>query len=170
MILMISKEMNDLLNDQINEELFSSYLYLSMANYFSSISLEGFVNYFTVQAQEELFHGIKIQNYINERGGRVILKAIKNPKTEWNSVLEVVKETADHERFISSCFNKIMDKAIEIKDYSSHSTIQWFIDEQVEEEASADGLVDKMKLIDGSNNGLFILDKELSLRVFTPPV
>ena len=166
---MLPERINNTFNDQIREELFSSYLYLSMHNYCESIGLKGFANWMKVQAQEELFHAIKLQDYINERGGRVTLLAIEQPKTEWNSIEEVMEETYKHEQHITSCFNRIMDLAIEEKDYASHSIIRWYIDEQVEEESSVEDILNRMKLMENSKHGLFMLDRDLGQRTFTWP-
>jgi ferritin len=166
---MLPERINNAFNDQIREELFSSYLYLSMHNYCESIGLKGFANWMKVQAQEELFHAIKLQDYINERGGRVTLLAIEQPKTEWNSIEEVMEETYKHEQHITSCFNRIMDLAIEEKDYASHSIIRWYIDEQVEEESSVEDILNRMKLMENSKHGLFMLDRDLGQRTFTWP-
>jgi ferritin len=166
---MISKKLQDAINDQINKELYSEYFYLSMASYFSSIGLEGFENFFLVQVEEERFHSMKMYKFLNEKGGRVILKAIQEPEAEFKSPMEVFKLAYEHERYISKCINDLMDIAIEVKDHSAKSFLNWFVDEQVEEEASMDSLLSKLAMIDGDGMGMLMLDKELAIRTFTPP-
>jgi len=166
---MISQKLQDALNDQINKEMYSEYYYLSMASYFNSIGLNGFENFFLIQVEEERFHSMKMYNFLNEKGGRVILKAINEPATEFKSTLEVFQLAYDHEKFVSKCINELMDVAIEVKDHATKSFLNWFVDEQVEEEATMDSILNKLKLINGDGMGLLMLDKELSVRTFTPP-
>ena len=166
---MISQKLQDALNDQINKEMYSEYYYLSMASYFNSIGLNGFENFFLIQVEEERFHSMKMYNFLNEKGGRVILKAINEPATEFKSTLEVFQLAYDHEKFVSKCINELMDVAIEVKDHATKSFLNWFVDEQVEEEATMDSILNKLKLINGDGMGLLMLDKELSIRTFTPP-
>jgi ferritin len=166
---MISQKLQDAINDQINKELYSEYFYLSMASYFSSIGLDGFENFFLVQVEEERFHSMKMYKFLNEKGGRVILKAIQEPEAEFKSPMEVFKLAFEHERYISKCINDLMDIAIEVKDHSAKSFLNWFVDEQVEEEASMDSLLSKLAMINGDGMGMLMLDKELAIRTFTPP-
>ena len=166
---MISQKLQDALNGQINKEMYSEYYYLSMASYFNSIGLNGFENFFLIQVEEERFHSMKMYNFLNEKGGRVILKAINEPATEFKSTLEVFQLAYDHEKFVSKCINELMDVAIEVKDHAAKSFLNWFVDEQVEEEATMDSILNKLKLINGDGMGLLMLDKELSVRTFTPP-
>ena len=166
---MISQKLQDALNDQINKEMYSEYYYLSMASYFNSIGLNGFENFFLIQVEEERFHSMKMYDFLNEKGGRVILKAINEPATEFKSALEVFQLAYDHEKFVSKCINELMDVAIEVKDHATKSFLNWFVDEQVEEEATMDSILNKLKLINGDGMGLLMLDKELSIRTFTPP-
>lgn len=165
---MIKDTMTNALNEQINEELFSAYLYLSMAAQFDDMSLSGFANWMRVQAQEELSHAMKFFNYITERGGRVSLKAIAEPQKEWDSVIEMFQAAYDHECHISECINKLVDRAIEGRDYATQNMLQWFVEEQVEEEASADEILQKLKLMGDAQGALFMMDRELGSRVFTP--
>lgn len=166
---MISQKLQDAINYQINKELFSEYYYLSMASYFGSTGLDGFENFFLVQVQEERFHAMKMYRFLNERGGRVILSQIDKPKTEFQSPLEVLQLAYEHEQFVTKLINDLMDIAISEKDHSAKSFLNWFVDEQVEEEASMETIVSKLKLINGGGNGLLMLNKELGARVFTPP-
>lgn len=167
---MLNKRLEEALNNQINEELFSSYLYQSMAAYFEAVGLKGFANWMRVQSQEEKFHADKIYDYINERGGRVILQAIDEPKVEWESALEALQDTLGHEQKITGLINELTNVAIEEKDHATNNFLQWFIAEQVEEEANAQDLLDQLQFIDGNKSGLYMMDKELKTRVFTAPV
>ena len=166
---MIDKKMEAAINEQINAELYSSYLYLSMAAYFEGENLSGFANWMKVQADEERFHGMKFNDYVFERGGQVVLKAIEAPKITWESSIKVFEETLAHEKVVTGLINNLMDIAVEIKDYASQSMLHWFIDEQVEEEASASEILEKLKMVKGSSHAVYQLDKEMSSRVFTPP-
>ena len=165
---MISQKLQTAINDQINKELFSEYYYLSMASYFNSIGLDGFENFFLIQVQEERFHAMKMYYFLNERGGRVILSQIDAPKTEFTSSLEVFQLAYEHEQYVTKLINELMDIAISENDHAAKSFLNWFVDEQVEEEASMESIVNKLKLIDGKGNGLLMLNKELSTRTFTP--
>ncbi len=167
---MISKKLQDAFNEQINKELFSEYLYLSMAAYFDSIGLPGSANFMKVQVQEERFHAMKMYDFLNERGGRVELKEIKQPPIEFKSPLEVFEMSYKHEQFVSKSINELMDIAIAENDHATKSFLNWFVDEQVEEEASMDTIVNKLKLIGGKGHGLLMIDNELGQRVFNPPV
>ena len=166
---MISKKMEKALNEQVNAELFSAYLYLSMEAYFKSLNLNGFANWMMVQTQEEVSHAMKIYEFINERGGRITLKAIDGPDTKWDSPLAVFKAVYEHERKVTGLINNLVDLAIEEKDHATNSFLQWFINEQVEEEASADQLVQQLIMMEKAPGGMFMLDRELGQRVFTPP-
>jgi len=164
--------MLDSLNNQLNAELYSSYLYLSMAAYFESKDLQGFGHWMRVQAQEELFHGMKFYDYIKDRGGKVNLKAIEGPPTNWDSPSAPFEHALNHEKKVTGLINDLVNLAIEEKDHATNNFLQWFVKEQVEEEASADEVVQKLKLTGGKGNGLFMLDQELSQRLplFTFPV
>lgn len=167
---MINKKLEDQINYQINRELYSEYLYLSMAAYLENKGLPGMANFMIVQGQEERFHAMKFYKYLNERGGKVVLDAIEQPPVDWRSTLEVFEESLEHEGLVTSLINKLMDLAIEVNDHATRSFLNWYVDEQVEEEASFQALIDQLKLIDGKGNGLLMLDKELATRTFTPPV
>lgn len=166
---MISNKMCKALNDQINAELFSSYLYLSMSSWFSERSLSGFASWMRVQAQEELSHGMKIYDYILERGGKVKLAAIDQPESEWKSAVVVVEEVVQHEAKVTGLVNDLVDLALSEKDHAANIFLQWFVAEQVEEEASVGEVFERMKMIDGDSAGMFAMDMELSKRVFTAP-
>ena len=166
---MISKKMNEVLNGQVNAELYSSYLYLSMSSWFSEKSLSGFAGWMRAQAQEELFHSIKILDYILERGGNVQLETIEKPKGSWSSPLGIIQETADHEAKVTGLINDLVDVALKERDHAANIFLQWFVAEQVEEEASVGEVVEKMKMIGDDSAGMFAMDMEMGKRVFTPP-
>lgn len=165
----MNKKMEKALNEQINAEMYSSYLYLAMSAYFADANMNGFANWMRVQAQEELAHAMIFFDYINERGGRVDLKVIEKPKKEWKNPLEVFEETYKHEQYITSLIHKLVDLAITEKDHATNNMLQWFVKEQVEEEANASELLGEVKMNDGKGPGMFMIDRELKARVFTPP-
>jgi ferritin len=140
-----------------------------MASYFSSVGLDGFENFFLIQVEEERFHAMKMYRFLNERGARVILSQIDTPKTEFNSPLEVFQLAYEHEQFVTKLINELMDIAIVENDHAAKSFLNWFVDEQVEEEASMETIVNKLKLIGKEGNGLLMMDKDLAGRTFTPP-
>jgi len=166
---MIGKKMQEALNGQVNAELYSAYLYLSMAAYFELTNLPGMANWMRVQTQEEQFHAIKIYNHILERGGQVILKSIDAPPVEWNSPLAVFRFGLEHEQKVTGLINDLVYLAREEKDNASEIFLQWFVNEQVEEEDNASTIVGQLELIKDSPQALFMLDKELGQRTFTPP-
>lgn len=166
---MIGKKMEKALNDQVNAELYSAYLYLSMEAYFKSLNMNGFANWMRVQTQEEVTHATMMYDFINERGGRVTLKAIDGPPTKWDSPLAVFKNVYEHEQKVTGLINNLVDLAIKEKDHATNAFLQWFVNEQVEEEASADAIVQQLKMMKDAPGGIFMLDKELGQRVFTPP-
>lgn len=163
---MISEKMVDALNDQVNKEMFSSYLYLSMSAYFDGKNLAGMSQWMKLQAQEEYEHGMKFYDYILRVGGTVKLGAINAPQTKWDSPLQIFEDSLDHERFISKSIHDLMDLAISESDHPTKSFLQWFVDEQVEEEANVQEILDTLKLIDGQGNGIFLLDREMRQRTF----
>ncbi len=166
---MLNEKLQEALNDQLNAELYSSYLYLSMAAYFHSINLGGFANWMRIQTQEELIHVMKFFDYVNERGGRVDLRVVEGPPTEWKSPLAAFEHALKHEQMVSGRINDLVDMAIDERDHATNGFLQWFVTEQVEEEASVDGVVQKLKLVGDAGGGLFMLDQELGLRVFVAP-
>ncbi len=160
----IGKAMQDAMNDQINRELFSSYLYLSMAAYFEERNLPGFAHWMRVQADEERGHAMKFYNFILERGGKVILKAIDAPKNEWGSALEAAEDAAAHEAKVTASIHALYELALKEKDYAAQSMLHWFIDEQVEEEKNAAELVAHLKLIEDRATAVLMLDHRLAKR------
>ncbi|KYK28144.1 MAG: ferritin [Theionarchaea archaeon] len=166
---MIKDKIEKALTSQINAEMYSSYLYLSMSSYFSSINLNGFATWMRVQAQEELTHAMKFYDYVIERGGRVTVAAIEAPPAEWDSPLQVFEHVYTHEQKVTGLINDLVNLAIAEKDHATTAFLQWFVTEQVEEESSADEIVQKVKLVGDQGAGLLMLDQELGQRVFTPP-
>ena len=161
---MIQKAMQDAMNEQINKELFSAYLYLSMAAYFEDKNLPGFANWMRIQADEEREHAMKFYDFILERGGRVLLKAIDAPKTDWNSNLEVAEEVAAHEAKVTASIHALYELALKEKDYPSQVMLQWFIAEQVEEENNAAEIVANLKLIEERGTAVLMLGHRLAKR------
>jgi len=166
---MLSKKMEEALNEQINAELYSAYLYLSMSAYFQSLNLPGFANWMRVQTQEEIVHAMKFYDHVNERNGRVALKPIDGPPTEWDSRQAAFEAAYEHEQKVTARINDLVNVAVAESDHASNIFLQWFVTEQVEEEAGTSGVVQKLKLVAESPNGLFMMDRELAQRVFTPP-
>ncbi|MHC4743445.1 MAG: ferritin [Planctomycetota bacterium] len=166
---MISKSIEKALNEQINAELYSSYLYLSMMSYFESVNLAGFATWMRAQTQEEIMHAMKMYDFVNDRGGRVILQAIDAPPSEWNSPLAAFEAAYAHEQLVTGRINDLVNLAVEEKDHATNAFLQWFVNEQVEEEASADNVVQNLKVAQNAPGALFIIDRELGQRVFTPP-
>jgi ferritin len=166
---MIGEKMQDALNGQLNAELYSSYLYVSMSAYFQNINLGGFANWMRVQAQEELVHAMKFFDFVNERGGRVILKPIEGPPTDWESPLDVFEAAYKHEQKVTGLINDLVDLALAERDHATNIFLQWFVTEQVEEEDSANAVIQKLKLMGDAKGGLFMIDQELGQRIFTPP-
>lgn len=166
---MLKEKIQEALNKQLNAELFSSYLYLSMSAYFESINLKGFAHWMRIQTQEELVHVMKYFDFLIERGGKAILSSIESPPTEWASPLAVFEHAYQHEQKVTGLINDLVNLAISEKDHATNNFLQWFISEQIEEEASADEVVQKIKLMGDASAGLFMLDRELAQRIFTPP-
>jgi len=161
---MLKASVEKALNSQINEEYFSSYLYLSMAAYFESLGQQGFANWMRIQAQEEYIHSMKFFDYVIHTGGKVTLKSIKDPKTTWKSILEVFEDTLEHEQHITDLINKLTSLCLTESDHATNSFLKWFIDEQVEEMANATQILHEIKLIGDNNAGILMLDRELKAR------
>lgn len=167
---MINEKLEKAFNDQINKELYSEYLYLSMQAYFERLNLKGFVNWFTVQVQEEHAHAMGMFNYVHERGGRVELEAIDKPENNWESPLACFEQVLEHEEYVTSRINALMDVADEVKDRAALSFLDWYLKEQVEEESNVGGVLATLKLIKDDAKALLMLDKELAARTFVAPV
>jgi len=166
---MLSERMQEALNGQLNAELYSAYLYLSMAAYYESLDLSGFANWMRVQAQEELAHAMKFYDYVNEREGRVILRPVEGPPTGWDSPRAPFEDAYRHEQKVTGMIGKLVDLALEERVHATHNFLQWFVAEQVEEEASANEVVQRLKLGGDSGYGLLMIDRELAQRVFVAP-
>ncbi|HMA77144.1 MAG TPA: ferritin [Candidatus Krumholzibacteriaceae bacterium] len=166
---MLSDKMCEALAEQVNKEIYSAYLYLSMSSYFDSEGLKGFSNWYFIQYREEMDHAMRIYDYIQEQGFRVKLKAIDEPPSEFGTPLEVVEKTLEHEKFVTSLINDLMDLSIEEKDHATKIFLQWFVSEQIEEESSVTDILDKLKLAGEKGNGLFMIDRELMARVYIAP-
>jgi ferritin len=161
---MLSKKMQTALNDQINAELYSSYLYLSMAAYFEDQNLLGFANWMHMQSREENIHAMKFYTFVNDRRGRVLLQPIDGPQTEWKSALSVFEQSLEHEQHVTSLINKLVDLAIKESDHATNSFLKWFLDEQVEEESNVDKVIQDLQRVGDNAQGLFLLDRELAGR------
>lgn len=166
---MISEKINKLLNEQIQREFYSAYLYLGMEAHFSNLNLDGFANFFRVQVQEERDHAMKFFNYINQKGGKVELLQINAPKANFQSAEDIFSLTLGHELFVTQSIYNIVNAALDEKDHATNTFLQWFVTEQVEEEATMEKYLKKLQLIKDDPNGLFMLDSELAQRVYTPP-
>lgn len=167
---MINEKMEKAFNDQINKELYSEYLYLAMKSYFVELNLQGFVNWFDVQVQEEHAHAMGMYDYVHERGGKVELFAIDKPEVEGKTPLEIFEQVLKHEEFVTSRINALMDVAEEVKDRAALSFLDWYLKEQVEEESNVGGVLATLKLIGDDKKALLMLDKELAARTFVAPV
>ncbi len=164
----MNKKLEKALNDQMNFEIYSAHIYLGMAGYVASIGgLSGFENWLFVQYEEEVFHAKKFFHYINERGGRVEIKGFEDPANEYESLLDVFNHALEHEQLVTSRINDLFDLSIDECDHATRSFLQWFLDEQVEEENTVRDLIDKIKLV--KDSGLYLLDQELATRTFVAP-
>ena len=164
----MNKKLVDAINTQINYEILSAHVYLAMQSYISTLGLDGFENWFGIQFEEELAHARKFIKYLNNRGARVEIRGFEDPRNDFSSLLEVLEVSLAHEQGVTSRINNIMSIAHEVKDYACVSFLQWYLDEQVEEEDNFRNLIEKVKLV--KDAGLYILDKELLARVFVPIV
>ncbi|TDF97754.1 ferritin [Paenibacillus piri] len=157
------------LNDQLNFEFYSAHVYLAMAAYCSAESLDGFANFYIVQAEEERFHAMKIYKFLNDRGRRAYIQGMGDPKNDYSSMLDVFEHAFEHERIVTQRIYGLSDLALNEREHATIQFLKWFIDEQVEEEAMFDTIINKLKRIDKDSNAFFMLDAEFSQRVFTPP-
>jgi ferritin len=161
---MLSKTMQDALNDQIQKEYHSSYLYLAMAAYCEANNLPGSGQWMRVQSQEELAHALKLYDHVVDRGGRVTLQAIPQPPAEYKSALDVFEKVLAHEQLVTAAIHKLYALAVKEADYAAQVMLQWFVTEQVEEEKSATQVVEQLKMVSESKNGLYMLDRHLGER------
>lgn len=163
----LKEKIEKAINDQIKAELYSAYLYKSMASWFESQDFPGMANWMNVQAKEEVDHAMKLYDYVIERGGRVILQAIDAPQSSWNSPLDAFEAALKHEEYVSGRINDLMDMAIEEKDHPTAAMLGWFVEEQVEEENNASRNVSSVKMLQDSKRGMYMLDREFSGRVYS---
>jgi len=163
----ISKTVEEVLNKQVNAELWSGYLYLSMSTWSESRGFKGFANWMKVQFKEETFHALKIMNFVVSRSGEIKLQPIAAVKTSWDSLLQMFEETYDHECKVTGLINNCYEVALAEKDYATSSMLQWFINEQIEEESNAIGIIDILKVTGEKSGGIYYLDKKLGSRTYT---
>jgi len=167
---MISEKMQVALNEQLNKELFSSYLYMAMEAYFEDKNFVGMANWMKQQAEEEHIHATKLYDFIIKVGSRVRLKAIDEPQSEWDSPKAAFQAAYEHEQFISKSINDLLDLAIDERDHATSTFLHWYVDEQVEEEANAAEIVRNLEMVEDSKGGLFLVDRELGNRPAPTPV
>ncbi|MBN2003695.1 MAG: ferritin [Anaerolineae bacterium] len=160
----LSKNLEDAINEQIQAELYSAYMYLSMSAYFESLNLPGFAHWMRVQTHEEMEHAMKFYHYVFERGGRVTLCAIQQPPAEFESALDVAEKTYAHEQHVTSLIYKLYELALAEKDHATAAFLQWYINEQVEEENNARTIVEQLKMVGDRVHGLLMLDHQLGGR------
>ena len=166
---MLSKKLLDALNEQINKEMYSAYLYMSMSAHCTNIGLPGFANWFMVQYKEEMEHAMKIFDYVNDQSGRVKLKTIEEPQSTFKDAMDMFQKTLEHEQFITKSINELVDLAFKERDHATQIFLQWFVTEQIEEEGNDNDIIAKLKLAGDKGNGLFMIDKELGARVYVSP-
>ena len=166
---MINKKILDLLNSQINKELFSAYLYLGIAQYYNNAALEGFGNWYKIQSKEEEDHAGLMMQYIENCGAEVVLEAIAKPTFGYSNLKQGIEASLEHERFITREINTIYGAALEEKDFKTIEFLTWFVKEQVEEEKNAEDQLKKFELFDGDKRALYMLDRELAARVYVAP-
>ena len=157
------------LNEQINFELYSAYIYMSMSAYLKALNLPGFAHWMEIQTKEELAHTLKIYNYLIERGGEVSFHAIKEPPQKWESPMAAFKHAHEHEQIVTSRIEKIVDLALKEKDHTTNIQMQWFLNEQIEEEANVLGIYQQLKMANNAPQVLLMMDRELAQRVFVDP-
>ena len=166
---MISEKMAEALNTQLNREMYSAYLYMSMSAHSTHIGLKGFANWFMVQYQEEMVHAMKFYDYLNSQGGKVKLLDIEAPPTDFDSPQDMFEKTLAHEKKVTRLIHDLVDLAIAEKDHATNIFLQWFVTEQIEEEGNDNDIIAQLKLMGDKGNALFMIDKELATRVFVPP-
>lgn len=166
---MLDEDLENAINKQLNAELYSGYMYLSMAAYFESVDLPGFANFMRVHAQEELSHGMKFYDYLVSRGARVTLTEIESPPTEWESTLAVFDHVYRHEQLVTGLINKLVDLSISLSDHATNNFLQWYVAEQVEEEETANAALQKVRLAGDDPSALLLLDQDFAQKVYNPP-
>ena len=166
---MVSKKMAEAINDQMIREMYSAYLYMSMSNFSSNLGLKGFANWLMVQYHEEMFHAMKMYEYLQSQGSEIKLKQIDEPPSKWESPLDMFEKVLEHEKKVTAWINELMEIAIAEKDHASRIFLQWYVTEQVEEEENDNDIIAPLKLIGDNAQGLMMLDKELAARMATVP-
>lgn len=166
---MISEKMIKALNGQVNNEMYSAYLYMAMSTHSNHMGLKGFANWFMIQYHEEMFHAMKLYEYIARQGGRPVLNAIKEPPAQFDSAIDMFEKTLIHEQFITGCINDLMELAIAEKDHATQIFLQWYVTEQVEEEENDHDIIARLKLTNNSPQGLMMLDRDLAGRITSVP-
>jgi len=161
---MLSKTMQDAVNEQIKNELYSAYLYLSMSAHCEAANLPGSAHWMRLQTQEEMSHAMKLFDYVNDHGGRVVLQAIDRPPADFKSLLDIFQQVLEHEQKVTGMIHQLYDLAVKENDYATQVELQWFITEQVEEEKNASGIVEHLKLIGDHAGALFMMDRQLGAR------
>lgn len=167
---MLEEKIAKLINEQVNKELYSAYLYLSFANYYEDEGLDGFAHWYEIQAQEERDHAFKMRRYLIDNGISVTFDAIAKPEKDFKGHLEPLEAGLEHERYVTSLIQAIYSAAFEQRDFKTMQFLDWFVKEQVEEEKNADDLIKKMKLYGSDSKGLYMLNQELLARTYTAPV
>ena len=165
----MDRKVADLLNQQVNKEFYSAYLYLDMANYYIDLDLDGFGNWYTIQAQEERDHAMLFVQYLQNNGEKVTLEAIDKPDKVFETPLDPLVAAAEHERYVTDLIHKIYEAAYEVKDFRTIQFLDWFVKEQGEEEKNADGMVRKYQLFGSDAKSLYLLNQELAARVYSAP-
>ena len=166
---MLTEKVHELLNAQINKEFYSAYLYLDIANYYDELDLDGYANYYMIQAQEERDHALLFMKYMQINGLKVTLEAIGKPNKKFDSVLAPLEVAAEHERYVTALINDIYHEAHQAKDYRTMKFLDWFVNEQMEEEENADSMISRYKLFGQDPKGLYLLDQEYAARVYAAP-
>ena len=167
---MISEKMQDALNEQVNKEFYSAYMYLAMSSYCNTIGLPGFANWMRMQFEEESLHVTRMYDYILDQGGRVHLKQIDEPPKEYGSPLDIFEKTLEHEQFVTGCINELMEMAINERDYATQTFLQWYVTEQVEEEANVNDILAPLRMVGDDKGGLMMIDQQLAKRLPPAPL
>lgn len=167
---MINQKMEDAINKQINNEMYSAYLYMAMAAHADKVGLKGFAHWFMIQYHEEMYHAMKMYEYLQSRGGEIKLTAIAEPPKSWDSPLQMFEDTLEHEQFITKCINDLVDLARAENDKPSEIFYHWYVMEQVEEEDNDNTIIDRLKIIGNKGHALLMLDKELGSRENDVPI
>ena len=166
---MISEKMQSALNDQVNEEFYSAYLYLAMSSYCQTIGLPGFAHWMRIQYEEENMHVTRMYDYILNQGGAVHLKAIAEPEQEFGNPIEIIEKTLEHEQYITNLIHQLMDLAVQEKDYATQTFLQWYVTEQVEEEANVNDILAPLRMVGDDKGGLMMIDQQLAVRPALAP-